>query len=252
MLQSKKLLMNNMVTLTVSTSPVAATCTLTYNNVQYSTKTLSVPKGSTIAYSIYHSTYGTTSGSIIMDDDKTLTCTGTSGSSYTEVTWIRPNLTSNGTIGSSTFAVSTTRPYNSYPVYIAFDGIDNQNKSGCFSYSYSEGAQVTLYTSTPIKLKSFTWVVHKSGTQNQTANYIDVYGGNSQSSYTLLNSFTNDVVSPAGSTFTKNVNSTQYYRYHRLDVSKNYSQGYMYCRELYLNATYQSPTTTYYWNTSIT
>ena len=106
MIQSKKLLMNDNVTLTVVTTPAAATCTLTYNSVQYSTKTLTVPKGATVSYSVYYSTYGTTSGSITMDKDKTLTCTGTSSSSSTDVSWSRPNLTSDGTMGGSSCAAS--------------------------------------------------------------------------------------------------------------------------------------------------
>ena len=70
-------------TLTVTTNPAAATCTLTYDGVSYSTKTAKVKAGTVISYSVYHSTYGTTSGSITMDSDKTLNCNGTYSSSTT-------------------------------------------------------------------------------------------------------------------------------------------------------------------------
>lgn len=66
-----------MYTLTVVTSPASATCTLTYDGTSYSTKQVTVKAGTVVSYSVYHSTYGTTSGSVTMNRDKILTCTGT-------------------------------------------------------------------------------------------------------------------------------------------------------------------------------
>ena len=54
-------------TLTVVTDPVSATCTLTANGVSSSAKTLTVDAGTVISYSVYHATYGTTTGNITMN-----------------------------------------------------------------------------------------------------------------------------------------------------------------------------------------
>lgn len=116
MIQSKKLLMQNFVsnvTLTVSTNPASATCTLTYNGQSYETKSAIVPKGTTINYTIYHATYGTETGSITMDDNKTLTCNGTystSSNGYINNT----TLYGNATFNSSTSAITNFTTTTSY------------------------------------------------------------------------------------------------------------------------------------------
>ena len=67
--------------LTVITNPDTATCTLTYNGTSYKTKQVTVQGGTVVSYSVYHSTYGTTTGTITMDSDKTLNCVGASSTS---------------------------------------------------------------------------------------------------------------------------------------------------------------------------
>ena len=101
---SKALLMANAkyYTLTVSTNPASATCTLTYGGNSYSSKTATVKKGTIISYSVYHSTYGTTTGNITMDSDKTLTCEGTYSTGATTYT---KNVTQ---VGSLTYDNTTS------------------------------------------------------------------------------------------------------------------------------------------------
>lgn len=63
-------------TLTIVTNPAAATCTLTINSIQYVTKSKKVKEGTVVSYSVYHSTYGTKTGSITVDSNITLTFIG--------------------------------------------------------------------------------------------------------------------------------------------------------------------------------
>lgn len=79
MIQAEKMIMmsKKQYTLTISTNPASATCTLTYNGNSYSSKTCTVDEGTVVSYSIYHSTYGTKTGTVTMDSDKTLNCVGT-------------------------------------------------------------------------------------------------------------------------------------------------------------------------------
>ena len=65
-------------TLTVTSNIDSAQCTLTYDGVSHSSRTATVPEGTVISYSMYSSTYGTTSGNVTMDSNKTLDFTGTS------------------------------------------------------------------------------------------------------------------------------------------------------------------------------
>ena len=109
MIQSEKLLLatkgTTYYTLTVSTNPSSATCTLSYDGTSYEGKSISVPSGTEISYSIYHSTYGTTTGTITMDADKTLSCTGTYS---TSANGYIANIVKTGTLtyDSSTSALS--------------------------------------------------------------------------------------------------------------------------------------------------
>ena len=124
MIFSERLLSNSKVTLTVVTNPASATCTLTYNEQSYETKSAIVPKGTTVSYSIYHSTYGTTTGTITMDSDKTINFEGTYSTSTVTTSWTNPtNLTANGTLGGSSFAVSGKS--GTYASWKMFDGNGN-------------------------------------------------------------------------------------------------------------------------------
>ncbi len=80
-----------------SSNPMTADITLngtTSSNV--STTTLTVTNGTTINYSIYKANYGTETGSVVMDSNKTLTCTG----AYNTTTTTSLNTTNFSNVGS--------------------------------------------------------------------------------------------------------------------------------------------------------
>lgn len=115
-------------TLTVNTNPASATCTLTYEGTSYSTKQVTVKAGTIVSYSVYHSTYGTTTGNITVDSDKTLNCNGTYSTSTVTTHYNIPNMSSDGTWGSSnSFAVSASSARSKRAAYQAFDGSKSTN-----------------------------------------------------------------------------------------------------------------------------
>ena len=71
---SKDLLMagEKKCTLTVVTTPSNATCVLTYEGISYNTKSITVPSGTVVNYTInYNSDYNTSSGSWTITEDTT-------------------------------------------------------------------------------------------------------------------------------------------------------------------------------------
>jgi hypothetical protein len=120
-------------TLTVSTNPNNATCTLTYGGSSYSSKSATVASGTVINYSVYHSIYGTTTGSITMNSNKTLTCTGASSttSKYQLDSDLQivgsPSITSDGLMTSIT-ADDYVRTINSASSYMSETNYEIQLK----------------------------------------------------------------------------------------------------------------------------
>lgn len=77
-IHSKELLIGETkCTLTVVTTPSNATCVLTVNGIQYTTKSLEVKKGTVVNYSVSYSNTTTKTGSVTMNSNKTLTFTRT-------------------------------------------------------------------------------------------------------------------------------------------------------------------------------
>lgn len=253
MIQSKKLLMNNMVTLTVSTSPVSVDCTLTYNNMQYSTKSLTVPKGSSIAYSIYHSTYGTTSGSIIMDDDKTLTCTGTYSTEYISSSWTRPNLSSNGTLGGTSFAVYSNSQYsNNTQAWEAFDGT-GKSTSSYYQGKKADNPYLIWYNPDPLNITSITYMNLYQNAGNETPKSGYIYGSNTNGNWSTITSYSNSTATNYGTWSVNLSGNNSFYKYHKMTFAGlPNTSTYVACTELYLTGNKQITSYTYYWNTSIT
>lgn len=259
---TKKLLMQatKYYTLTVSTNPASATCTLTYDGVAHSEKTATVKEGTVIQYSVYHSTYGTTTGSITMNSNKTLSCTGTYSTTpvTTEQSWTRPNLSSNGTLGSGTFAVgSPNTAISNYPAWKAVNGTSNADNYDTWipnltGTSESKPAIFTFYSSTPIKISSLQLISFKQNIRVPKAGYVKC--SNNNSSYTNLCSWSNsNTTSPV--TINISVNSSSFYNYHQVYITSNSASGYgTSISELKITATYQTTTQqyNYYWNKTVT
>lgn len=257
MIQSKKLLMQNFVsnvTLTVSTNPVSATCTLTYNGQSYETKSAIVPKGTTVSYSIYHATYGTITGTITMDDNKTLICNGTYSTISTDVSWSQPTLSSNGTWGSSNFAVKADSEYSSSrATWKAFNG-NGTTDWWSANTKNTYPINIYMYISTAVKItKLLIYNSNNSSQHNVTffsAGTLD-YSSNG-SSWSSACSWTNSISATAAS-WTISNSSNIYAKYWRLHATAGTAYGTTNqgLSEIYITAYKQTTSYNYYWNKTI-
>lgn len=62
-------------TLTITTNPSSATCTLTYDGQSYTTKTATVPKGTEVTYTVSASDYNTQTSTVTVNDNTDITVT---------------------------------------------------------------------------------------------------------------------------------------------------------------------------------
>ena len=209
-------------TLDVVTDPSDAVCTLTYGGNSYITKRAVVPTGTVISYSITspsHPEYGTETGTVTVNADKTLTCTGVT--TTTETLRTQPALTENGTLGVSDFAVWASH-YNdsSRDIWKAFD----QNTQSTDYYLVGgSGTQyipiiVKMYCSTPLKIINFNF--ENNFRSNSAASAGNIYGSNTDSNYTLLTSFTNTVQSADATWDVSLSGNTNYFNYYQIEYTE--------------------------------
>lgn len=252
MIFSERLLGNNSkVVLTVSTNPASATCTLTYNGVQYSTKSLEVDKGSSVSYSVYHSTYGTTTGTITMDTDKTLTCNGTYSTSTTSYNFSRPNLTSDGTLGGSSFAVYASSNYSKCYPYCAVDGKTITSYKNGDQWITQGGESFIFYYPNALRVTSLTMNCGYGSVYYYRAYTGSVYGSNNNSSYSSVGSWSVAKNSTDTKVITIDLSSnTSYYKYYKLTPTAFMNNTYWGISELYITAKYATTSYTYYWDVS--
>ena len=246
---SKKLLLanqNTQYTLTVMTNPVEATCTLTANGVSSVAKTLTVDSGSIISYSVYHETYGTTTGTITMNADKTLSCTGTYDETETEQSWSNPTMTSDQTAGGSVFAAIADSVYPGRYTYLAFDG-----QTGTGHIWQSNGTfphYLGFYNPDPVKVTSITfdWLQQTSAAYSPRSGSLEA--SNDGTNYTTLQTFSNST-NPTSTSFTNP--TSNYYKYYRIYGADGGRSNTYACVECTVSGYKKVSSYTYYWQTTI-
>lgn len=246
------LLVNNTeYTLNVVLTPSNATCTLTYGGSSYNATTATVKAGTVISYSIYHSTYGAQTGTVTMNSDKTLTCTGSYTTSQTEMPWTQPTLSANGTMGGVSFAVSASSVYSQYDAYYAFD-----NNSSTMWSVYSKGstdlpATMTIYNPDTLRVIKITItntsgyaLAFTSGSVQAKADYMDAWTN-------VVSSWTNSNTT-AGSSWDITVNSVYAYKYWRITFTGFNNSSYRpQCQQITLDAHKVITSYSYYWDITV-
>ena len=256
MIQSEKLLSisQKLYTLTIITNPASATCTLSYNGTSHEGKSISVPSGTTVSYTINHETYGTETGTILMDKDKTLTCTGTYSTISTDVSWSQPTLSSNGTWGSSTFAVKADSEYNSSrATWHAFNG---NGTTDWWSANTKNAYPINIYMYMSTAVKITKLLIYNSNNSSQhnvtffSAGTLD-YSFN-DSSWSSACSWTNSTSATAAS-WTISNSSNVYAKYWRLHATAGtaYGSTNQGLSEIYITAYKQTTSYNYYWDKNI-
>ena len=150
----------------------------------------------------------------------------------TVATFIRPNLTSNGTLGGDSFAVSGTGTVGSNQPYTAMDADTSTNKYWWVSLGSGNFAEFIFYNPKPLKVQSLV-ISYQSNSTTWQASTIIVQGSNNNEKWIDLS--TSAYVSGISRTVT--VNSEKFYKYHRL-LLKQYSV-YLGITDIKVNAKYK-------------
>ena len=147
----------------------------------------------------------------------------------TEVSFVRPNLTANGTIGGDSFAVTSTNTSRNDPAYLAFDSNSN-------SYMWVTGDDTELTIYSPDSLKVSTIVIkYPSSSTSYQADVIKVQGSKDNSTWVDLV----ETKYVSGITRTIDVNSNMFYSYYRLIMTCK--SIYIRISDIAITATYKAP-----------
>ena len=136
--------------------------------------------------------------------------------SETERDWVQPTITSNGTMGGSTFACYSNTANTSYPAFYSFDNNEYTNMR------LEVGRYLIFYNPTQLKVSSFTCIIARHGnvSGNQcVATNISVAACNDNLSYVDIANPTFSGSTGAGTTITYSVNSPDYYNYYKLTIN---------------------------------
>lgn len=156
---------------------------------------------------------------------------------YYDVSFTRPNLSSNGTMGGSSFACSASTENSQYPAWKAFEGITTTTSS--WIPTTTNTGILNFYNPQALKITSLT-IQFYGGTRIAKTGTID--GSNNGSSWTTIKSWDN---TNKDTTYTINMsNNTNYYKYYRINVTGGWNPGYA-CGiiEVTMTAVYQQSET---------
>lgn len=142
--------------------------------------------------------------------------------------WVQPNLTANGNLGETSFAVSATKANSSHPAYHAVDG-----NSGTFWQveGNATGNSFTFYSPAKLKVSSLVFTFYNN-TEEYAMRSGVLYGSNDNKTWTQIKSF-------SSYTTTWDVSSnTNAYKYHKISITKGGSYNdYVDLVNLKINAT---------------
>ena len=185
-----------------------------------------------VAGSGYTLDYFIDGGTNYLDVEGTVSVTGSaitqnvSMTACTIETWTRPDLSADGTIGGSSFAVAATNVRgNSYKAYKAVDG----STSTSWSTSYltqREYFYYDLYNPTPICISQMYF--NTRGIQA-----VDVQGSLDGQSWETITSSLSEAK-------TINLTNDKYYRYYKLHIQNSNTYEYFEVKEITITATYKA------------
>ena len=119
-------------------------------------------------------------------------------------------------MGGSTFAVQASNTYTSnYPEYLAWDG----EASTCWANKQATSTGwYSFYNPDPIKITSIQ--ITNDNSSFSTPATGAVYGSDDGNNWIYLSDFTNSNATN-GSTWTMTVNSTSFYKYHKIQINSS-------------------------------
>lgn len=154
---------------------------------------------------------------------------------YQYKNFTRPNITSNGTMGGSSFACTQTNLYESEYACLAFDGSNTTQWT-----NNGNTGSITFYNPNPLNITKLTVMNGCTSGYVRPISSGELLGSNDGTNFTSIKTFTNSVT---GLKATWNIDlssNKNFYKYHRLSVKGDGS----YARITELSITAQERTVT--------
>ena len=228
----------NKITLATGVTGLTVTATidgLTFPMTEESSGNYSINvigSGTTVDYFIY-------GGSNYMDASGSITTTGSDITEAvtltpaTELTFTRPNLTADGTLGGSSFAVKDVGAGTSTITYPAWRAVDNSATTYWGgNLPYSGNKIYTFYNPNALKVSELTYTYNST---SYRATAISIQGSNDNSTWEDITS----TYSGSSTTYTSALTNSKYYKYYKLTFTP-YSSYVRICN-LAITATYKAP-----------
>ena len=170
----------------------------------------------------------------------------------------QPALSANGTLGGDSFAVNVSSQYSSsYQAYMAFDNSSSTQWLTVAPASISFPVNLTVYN--PVALNCTSIDITNRLTYSSYFTAGNVYGSNDNSTWTLIQTFTNSVSAPNTKWTIDLSNNTEYYKYYKIEftsgvVDSGTTTASYGLTQVDLTATYQGTIITpeQEWQTSVT
>lgn len=133
---------------------------------------------------------------------------------YVYESWTRPNLSSDGTLGGSSFAVSRTGGSGTTLTGSTYASMDGNASTSCkFTYS-SNGSSYTFYNPNPLLLTSIQFSYY-DGNSAYGVKKGNLQASDDNSAWTTLATFNSNL-----STWT--INATKHYKYFKINITEGY------------------------------
>ena len=192
---------------------------------------MNVASGVSLSYAINGGrNYNDASGTITTTgSDLTVSVTMTPA---TTTTFVRPDLTADGTMGGSAFAVSSDPvPTTTYAAYKAVDSSTTTRwRANAHPTNY-----YYFYNPNPLCVNSLTFTWYSTSASYQ-AGAITVYGSNDNSTWIQLSYTPKPAAADNPATRTITVNSQSFYKYYRLDMDTFGTSGAVDVKNLDIDA----------------
>ncbi len=152
-------------------------------------------------------------------------------SNTSEVAFVQPEMTANGTLGGDAFAVFANQ--NNNYIHDAFNSTDDY-WGGTTTPSPSNPSEITIYNPTALKVASITF--KNPTTSSQVWSTMKVQGSNDNDAWVELGTFNNSIRT-AGSFADAAINATVAYKYFKLSFTVNSANAAIAIAQIRLNAT---------------
>lgn len=154
-----------------------------------------------------------------------------------QTTFVRPNLTANGTLGGSSFAVAASSENGTAYAWRAVDG---DTSISAVWEGTAVASSYTIYNPIPLFINSFNITnYNNSDSWRYVPTAGSVYGSNDNLTYTYLSPYTN---SNTGQNATWNLPITEankgFYKYYKITISSTYNGDVPIFNEIYPNGYY--------------